>query len=90
VHVEGVLLDAGDALGEPALLVVAAAVGQHPGGRRVGGLWGRIWPAALVLVGGDGSGGRGRGGAGDLVARGSAPSGLARCGRLCSSRVFLC
>ena len=38
VHVEGVLLDAGDALGEPALLVVAAAVGQHPGGRRLGGL----------------------------------------------------
>jgi hypothetical protein len=34
VHVEGVLLDAGDALGEPTLLVVSAAVGEHPHRRR--------------------------------------------------------
>lgn len=34
MHVEGVLLDAGDALGEPPLLVVGAAVGEHPCRRR--------------------------------------------------------
>jgi hypothetical protein len=45
VHVEGVLLDAGDALGEPALRVVAAAVGHLVDSRR----W--IWPTAFILLG---------------------------------------
>lgn len=87
VHVEGVLLDAGDALGEPPLLVVSTAVGEHPHRRRCRRhprrlrRW--IWsasPAASGLWVGSRS-------------RGLSPrcgSALDRCGCLCSALFVAC
>jgi len=85
VHVEGVLLDAGDALGEPPLLVVGAAVGEHPHRRRCCrhprrlARW--IWSASPAASGlGVGSRvGCPRGGW----------LGLDRCGCLCSAALFV-
>ena len=85
VHVEGVLLDAGDALGEPPLLVVGAAVGEHPHRRRCCrhprrlARW--IWSASPAASGlGVGSSvGCPRGGW----------LGLDRCGCLCSAALFV-
>ena len=85
VHVEGVLLDAGDALGEPPLLVVGSAVGEHPHRRRCCrhprrlARW--IWSASPAASGlGVGSSvGCPRGGW----------LGLDRCGCLCSAALFV-
>jgi len=89
VHVEGVLLDAGDALGEPPLLVVSTAVGEHPHRRRCRRhprrlrRW--IWSASPAALG-----------LGLDLALVGCPRGVARlwidagvCVQLCSSRVFL-
>lgn len=89
MHVEGVLLDAGDALGEPPLLVVSTAVGEHPHRRRCRRhprrlrRW--IWSASPAASG-----------LGLDLARVGCPRGVAGlwidagvCVQLCSSRVFL-
>jgi hypothetical protein len=89
VHVEGVLLDAGDALDEPPLLVVSTAVGEHPHRRRCRRhprrlrRW--IWSASPAASG-----------LGLDLARVGCPRGVAGlwidagvCVQLCSSRVFL-
>lgn len=83
MHVEGVLLDAGDALGEPPLLVVGAAIRQHPDrrrGRRLRWLRGWIWSA---------SGGSGWGwGWISPLARGLVPSRVWIGASVCVLRVF--